>query len=178
MIILCIFNINYILLEISGSHSNIISDSYIFHYGNELVSRTGNKEIRHFVTTNYDQKYPFAHTKCEEWLLDTKRGESIYFNWNFLSKFMDSVLVFSQQDTLALWWCAIPKPKKNWSRVLEIENRIEPKLKNPNRPSTVCKAKINWRVLCRAALCRLSTVPLNIHMTLCRGYCVVSSAAI
>ena len=52
---------NYILLEISGSHSNIISDSYVFHDGNELVSRTGNKEIRHFVTTNYDQKYPFAH---------------------------------------------------------------------------------------------------------------------
>jgi len=48
------------LLEISGSHSNIISDSYIFHYGNELVSRTGNKEIRHFVTTNFDRKYPFA----------------------------------------------------------------------------------------------------------------------
>ena len=60
MIILCIFNINYILLEISGSHSNIISDSYVFRYGNELVSRTGNKGIRHFVTTNYDQKYPFA----------------------------------------------------------------------------------------------------------------------
>ena len=60
MIILCIFNINYILLEISGSHSNIISDSYVFHYGNKLVSRTGNKEIRHFITTNYDQKYPFA----------------------------------------------------------------------------------------------------------------------
>jgi len=52
------------LLEISGSHSNIISDSYIIHYGNELVSRTGNKEIRHFVTTNYDQKYPFAVFKC------------------------------------------------------------------------------------------------------------------
>jgi len=50
------------LLEISGSHSNIISDSYVFHYGNELVSHTGNKEIRHFVTTNYDQKYPFALT--------------------------------------------------------------------------------------------------------------------
>jgi len=49
VIILCIFNINYILLEISGSHSNIISDSYVFHYGNELVSHTGNKEIRHFV---------------------------------------------------------------------------------------------------------------------------------
>jgi len=48
------------LLEISGSYSNIISDSYVFHYGNELVSRTGNKEIRHFVTTNFDQKYPFA----------------------------------------------------------------------------------------------------------------------
>ena len=60
MIILCIFNINYILLEISGSHSNIISDSYVFHYGNELISRTGNKEICHFVTANYDQKYPFA----------------------------------------------------------------------------------------------------------------------
>ena len=55
----CVYLIyNYILLEISGSHSNIISDSYGFHYGNELVSRTGNKEIRHFVTTNYDQKYP------------------------------------------------------------------------------------------------------------------------
>jgi len=51
---------NNILLEISGSHLNIISDSYIFHYGNELVSHTGNKEIRHFVTMNYDQKYPFA----------------------------------------------------------------------------------------------------------------------
>jgi len=48
------------LLEISGSHSNIISDSYVFHYGNELVSRTGNKEIRHFVTTNFDQKYPLC----------------------------------------------------------------------------------------------------------------------
>jgi len=46
-------------LEISGSHSNIIS-GYVFHYGNELVSRTENKEICHFVTTNYDQKYPFA----------------------------------------------------------------------------------------------------------------------
>jgi len=50
------------LLEISGSHSNIISDSYIFHCGSELVSRTGNKEIRHFVAANYDQKYPFAAT--------------------------------------------------------------------------------------------------------------------
>jgi len=48
------------LLEISGSHSNIISDSYVFHYGNELVSRTESEESRHFVTTNYDQKYPFA----------------------------------------------------------------------------------------------------------------------
>ena len=48
------------MLEISGSHSNIISDSYVFRYDNELVSYTGNKEIRHFVTTNYDQKYPFA----------------------------------------------------------------------------------------------------------------------
>ena len=65
MIILCIFNINYILLEISGSHSNIISDSYVFHYDNELASRTGNKEIRHFVTTNYDQKYPFAPCKFQ-----------------------------------------------------------------------------------------------------------------
>jgi len=55
---------NNILLETSGSHSNIISDRYIFHYGNELVSRTGNKEIRHFVTTNYDQKYPFAVAPC------------------------------------------------------------------------------------------------------------------
>jgi len=50
------------LLEISGSLSNIISDSYVFHDGSELVSRTGNKEIRHSVTTNYDQKYPFAHS--------------------------------------------------------------------------------------------------------------------
>jgi len=25
-----------------------------------IVSHSGNKEIRHFVTTNYDQKYPFA----------------------------------------------------------------------------------------------------------------------
>ena len=59
----CVYLIyNNILLEISGSHSNIISDSYIFHYGNELVSRTGNKEIRHFVTTNYDQKYPLCTT--------------------------------------------------------------------------------------------------------------------
>jgi len=57
---------NNILLEISGSHSNINSDSYIFHYGNEFVSHTGNKEIRHFVTTNYDQKYPFA----TKWHLD------------------------------------------------------------------------------------------------------------
>jgi len=48
------------LLEISGSHSNIISDSYVSHYGNELVSRTGNKGIRHFITMNCDQKYPFA----------------------------------------------------------------------------------------------------------------------
>ena len=60
MIILCIFNINYILLEISGSHSNIISDSYVFHYGNELVSRIGNKEIRPFIAAGCDQKYPFA----------------------------------------------------------------------------------------------------------------------
>jgi len=36
------------LLEISGSHSNIISDSYVFHYGNELVSALG---IRKFVTS-------------------------------------------------------------------------------------------------------------------------------
>ena len=58
----CVYLIyNYILLEISGSHSNFISDNYVFHYGNELVSRTGNKEIRHFVTTNFDQKYPFAY---------------------------------------------------------------------------------------------------------------------
>ena len=57
----CVYLIyNYILLEISGSHSNFISDNYVFHYGNELVCRTGNKEIRHFVTTNFDQKYPFA----------------------------------------------------------------------------------------------------------------------
>ena len=48
------------MLEISGSHSNIISDSYVFHYGNEVVSCTGNKEIRRFVTTKHDQKYPFA----------------------------------------------------------------------------------------------------------------------
>jgi len=53
------------LLEISGSPSNIISDSYVFHYGNKLVARTGNKEIRHFVTTNFDQKYPFAETSAE-----------------------------------------------------------------------------------------------------------------
>jgi len=48
VIILCIFNINYILLEISGSHSNIISDSYVFHYGNELVFPA--LGIRKFVT--------------------------------------------------------------------------------------------------------------------------------
>ena len=72
MIILCIFNINYILLEISGSHSNIISDSYVFHYGNELVSRTGNKGIRHFVATNYDQKYPFA--QCYVVIMTTASG--------------------------------------------------------------------------------------------------------
>jgi len=65
VIILCIFSINYILLEISGYHSNIISDSYVFHYGNELVSRTGNKEIRHFVTTNFVQKYPFAQSEAK-----------------------------------------------------------------------------------------------------------------
>jgi len=29
----------------------------------------------------------------------------------------------------------IPKPKKNRNRVLEIENRTEPNLKNTNRPS-------------------------------------------
>ena len=45
----CVYLIyNNILLEISGSHSNIISDSYIFHYGNELVSRTGKRK---FVTS-------------------------------------------------------------------------------------------------------------------------------
>jgi len=61
MWLFCVYLIyNYILLEISGSHSNIISDSYVFHYGNELVSPTRYKEIRHFVTTNFDQKYPFA----------------------------------------------------------------------------------------------------------------------
>jgi len=43
----CAYYYNNILLEISGSHSYIISDSYIFHYGNELVSHTGNKEIRY-----------------------------------------------------------------------------------------------------------------------------------
>jgi len=48
------------LLEISGSHSNIISDSYVFHYGNELVSRTGSRGVRHFVTASCDQRYPFA----------------------------------------------------------------------------------------------------------------------
>jgi len=52
---------NHILLEISGSHSNFIGVSYMFHYGNELVSRTGNKEIRHFLTMINVQKNPFAN---------------------------------------------------------------------------------------------------------------------
>ena len=68
----CVYLIyNYILLEISGSHSNIISDSYVFHYSNELVSRTGNKEIRHFVITNYDQKYPFACSMFQTCILNS-----------------------------------------------------------------------------------------------------------
>jgi len=33
----------------------------MFHYGNELVSRTGNKEIRHFLTMINVQKNPFAN---------------------------------------------------------------------------------------------------------------------
>ena len=83
MIILCIFNINYILLEISGSHSNIFIDSYVFHYGNELVSRTGNKGIRHFVTTNYDQKYPFAEVGEIACCLPQKKQQ----NFSSLSRF-------------------------------------------------------------------------------------------
>jgi len=42
---------NHISLEISGSHSISIGDSYIVHYGNSMVSCTGNKKIRHFLTT-------------------------------------------------------------------------------------------------------------------------------
>jgi len=50
------------LLEISGSHSIFIGDSYILHYGtgNKIVSRTGNKKIRHFLTTINVQKNPLA----------------------------------------------------------------------------------------------------------------------
>jgi len=50
------FNINHILLEISRFNSNSISDCHVTHYGNNLDSRTGNRKLRHFVTTNYDQK--------------------------------------------------------------------------------------------------------------------------
>jgi len=49
---------------------------------------------------------------------------------------MDSVLVFSR--TGILLHCGgvqIPKPKKKRNRVPEIENRIEPNLRNRNRPS-------------------------------------------
>jgi len=53
---------NHILLEISGSHSNFIGVIYILHYGNEIVSRTGNKEIRHFLTTTNVRKNPLAQT--------------------------------------------------------------------------------------------------------------------
>ena len=43
--------------------------------------------------------------------------------------------VFTHWDTLALWWCANTETKKKRNRVIEIENRIEPNLKNPNRLS-------------------------------------------
>jgi len=43
--------------------------------------------------------------------------------------------VFTHWDTLALWWCANTETEKYRNRILEIENRIEPHLKNTNRPS-------------------------------------------
>ena len=78
MIILCIFNINYILLKIFGSHSNIISDSYVFHYGNELVFRTGNKGIRHFVTTNYNQSTHLHRHHAALSILPNETANSYY----------------------------------------------------------------------------------------------------
>jgi len=48
------------LLVISGSHSIFIGVSYILHHGNEIVSRTGNKVIRHFLTTINVRKNPLA----------------------------------------------------------------------------------------------------------------------
>jgi len=53
-------------------------------------------------------------------------GLSIYFNWNFLLEFIDSVLVFSH--TRILLHCGgvrIPKPNKKQNWVLEIQNRTE-----------------------------------------------------
>jgi len=43
--------------------------------------------------------------------------------------------VFTHWDTLALWWCANTETEKKRNRVPEIENRIEPNLRNRNRPS-------------------------------------------
>jgi len=76
------------LLEISGSHSNIISDSYIFHYGNELVSRTVtvNKEIRHFVATDCDQKCPFAPWKKLDCVYVPVTGHIIPVIWHVSKK--------------------------------------------------------------------------------------------
>jgi len=41
---------------------NFFGDSYILHYGNDIVSRTGNKEIRHFLTTINKRKNPLTAT--------------------------------------------------------------------------------------------------------------------
>ena len=77
------------MLEISGSHSNFISDNYVFHYGNELVSRTGNKEIRHFVTTNYDQKLQIGRltpipvlyfTYAINYIVSHKKGANLFLS--------------------------------------------------------------------------------------------------
>jgi len=51
------------LLEISGSHSIFIGDSYILHHGNDIVSCTGNKKLRHFLTTINVRKNPVAKTQ-------------------------------------------------------------------------------------------------------------------
>jgi len=48
---------------------------------------------------------------------------SICFKWNFLSKFIDSILVFSHTVTLGYSCIVVVCKYRNW--VLEIENRTE-----------------------------------------------------
>ena len=72
---------------------------------------------------------------CRQKLLHTRRDLSVYFNWNFLSESIDSVLVFSH-TRMHCGGERIPKLIKPKPSIWDWKpNRIEPKLQNLNRPS-------------------------------------------